>query len=381
MRIGIMLRHLDQNPGGVRLYTHRLLENLLQIDSPHQFFLLYQNPELKGTFPDSDRHCEVVLSAPSKILWDQYAVARAARKLKLDLIFNPKFSVSLLTEVPSVFVCHGLDWYVMPWGSLLKDRLSHKFLIPRYAKRAAGILAVSDTARGHVLEFLDVEPDRVRTVYLGIDDIFRRQVSADEIEGLRKKLDLPPRFFLYCGQIYPAKNFGGLLRAYRDVGPGLGIPLVVAGQHAFLCHAEIELAAKLDLTSWVHWLGWVDHGELPALYAAAEALVLPSLYEGFGIPLVEAMAIGCPVVTSNRFSSQEIVADAGIMVDPEDTSSIAEGMERVATDESLRHRSITLGRERAKIFSWERCAAETLEALERVGEGVMVELESAPQAL
>lgn len=372
MRIGIMLRHLDQSLGGVRLYTHRLLENLLQIESAHEFLLLYQNPELTGTFPASDRHREVVLSAPSKILWDQYSVARAARKLKLDLIFNPKFSVSLLTDVPSVFVCHGLDWYIMPWGSLWKDRLSHKLLIPRYARRAAGILAVSDTARGHVLEFLSVEPDHVRTVYLGIDDIFRRQIPADEVGKARRELDLPSRFFLYCGQIYPAKNFGGLLRAYREVGPRLGIQLVVAGQHAFLCQEEIELVAELGLVSWVRWLGWVAHEELPALYAAAEALVLPSLYEGFGIPLVEAMAVGCPVVTSNRYSSQEIVADAGITVDPEDTSSIAEGMERVATDERLRERSIVSGRERAKIFSWERCAAETLQALERVGDGATV---------
>ncbi|MEJ2237988.1 MAG: glycosyltransferase family 1 protein [Gemmatimonadales bacterium] len=369
MRIGIMLRHLDQSPGGVRHYTHRLLQNLLAIDSPHRFFFLYQNPKLVGTYPDDERHREVVFSAPSKIFWDQYSVARAVQKLGLELVFNPKFSVSLLADVPSLFVCHGLDWYVMPWGSLWRDRLSHKLLIPRYARKAAGILTVSDTARDHVLEFLPVDSNRVRTVYLGVDEIFRRPVPRDEREQMRKKYGLPSRFFLYCGQIYPAKNFGGLLRAYREVGPRLGIPLVVAGQHAFLCKEEIDLVAELDIVSWVRWLGWVNHSELPAVYALAEALVLPSLYEGFGIPLVEAMAVGCPVVTSNRYSSQEIVADAGITVDPEDPSSIAKGMERVATQDGLRESLIEAGRERAASFSWRRCAEETLEALERAYPG------------
>ena len=367
MRIGIMLRHLDQSPGGVRLYTHRLLDQMLQIDTPHEFFFLYHSPDLVGTYPDGDRHREVVLSAPSKLVWDQLAVPRAVRRHNLDVIFNPKFSVPLASQVPSVFVCHGLDWYVMPWGSLWADRLSHKYLIPRYARRAAGILAVSDTARRHVIEFLPVDEDRVRTVYLGVDEIFRRRVPQEEVEGTRKKFDLPSRFFLYCGQIYPAKNFGGLLQAYREVGPRLGIRLVVAGQHAFLCRKEIELADELGLSQWIQWLGWVQHGELPGLYSAAEALVIPSLYEGFGIPLVEAMAVGCPVVTSNRYSSQEIVADAGITVDPEDGSSIAQGMERVATEDGLRDQLIAAGRQRAAVFSWKRCASQTLEALEQVG--------------
>jgi glycosyltransferase involved in cell wall biosynthesis len=364
MKIGIMLRHYNQHGGGVWIYTRSLLRELLALETTHEFILFYQDPRLVGTYAKPEQVREIALKAPSTFLWDQVAMARAAKREKLDLLFNPKYSLPLLACCCTVFVCHGLDWYVMPWGSRWHDRLSHRYLIPHYAHKAEAIIAVSCTTQQHVIDYLGVPESRVHPVYHGVDEVFLQPAPAAQLADVRQRYHLPARFFLYCGHIYPPKNFGRLLQAYARVGPPRGIALVVAGQHLELCQDELALIERLDLASWVVWPGWMAHDTLPAFYALAEALVLPSLYESFGLPLIEAMASGCPVVTANRYGPAELVGDAGVLVDPDEVDSIAEGMGRVVTDQALRQWLVERGRECARRFSWKTCAQETLQVLE-----------------
>ncbi len=361
-----MLRHIDQHGGGVWVYTHNLLREILGLKTPHEFVLLYRDPLAMGAYGNGARVREIAIEAPSTLLWDQLAVRRAERREKLDLIFNPKYSLPLRARCRTVFVCHGLDWYVMPWGSRWLDRLSHRHLIPRYARKADAIIAVSNTTREHVIEHLGVDQDRVHTVYHGVDQAFREPVSDKNLEQVRSSFRLPDRFFLYSGQIYPPKNFGRLLQAYARVGPDLGISLVVAGEHRWLCEDDLALIDRLGISRWVVRPGWIERDKLPAFYVLAEALLLPSLYESFGIPLLEAMSSGCPVVTANRYGTRELARQAGILVDPESVESIADGMRKVVTDQTLRRALIEAGRERAHGFTWKRCAEETLQVLERV---------------
>jgi glycosyltransferase involved in cell wall biosynthesis len=365
MKIGIMLRHYNQHGGGVWVYTHNLLRELLALETAHEFVLLYQDPKLVGTYGNNDRVREIALEAPSTFLWDQLAVRRAEKREQLDLIFNPKYALPLMAACCTVFVCHGLDWYVMPWGSRWPDRFSHHYLMPRYAQKADGIIAVSQTTQRHVIDYLGVPQDRVYPIYHGVDEAFRRPISTRELADIRRRFQLPERFFLYCGQIYPPKNFGRLLQAYARVGPPRGIALVVAGEHRWCSEDEIALIDRLGLASWVVRPGWIAHDSLPAFYALAEALVLPSLYESFGMPLLEAMSCGCPVVTANRYGPRELVGAAGILVDPEEVESIVDGMCQVVSDQALRQWLIDSGRERARMFSWKSCAEETLQVLER----------------
>ena len=176
MKIGIMLRHLDQHGGGVLVYTRNLLRELLALDSPHEFVLIYRNPQLLGTYRHHPHVQEVVVEAPNVLLWDQLAVRRVERREKLDLIFNPKYSLPLLAQCRTVFVCHGLDWFVMPWGSRWIDRLSHRYLIPRYAHKADAIIAVSHTTREHVMRYLGVSERRVSTVYYNTPQILDHRI-------------------------------------------------------------------------------------------------------------------------------------------------------------------------------------------------------------
>ncbi len=367
MRIGIMLRHYDQHGGGVRVYTHQILRAMLDLKTPHEFVFLYKNPSLVGTYAKDSQVREVALPGDNILWWDQVEVPRAIKKHRIDVLYNPKYSLPIRAACPSAWVCHGLDWYVMPWASRRIDRLSHKFLIPRYAKRADAIIAVSEITREHVIQYLPIPAKRVITIYSGVDDSFR-QVAAPEVRArLQQRYDLPARFFLYSGAIYPPKNFTRLVQAYAKVGPAAGISLVIAGgENRFLSEHELKVPETLGLTSWVKWLGWVEPHLLPALYQMAEALLLPSLFESYGLPIVEAMACRCPVLTANRFGTLEIAGDAALLVDPESVDAIAAGMSRLASEPELRRRLIAAGTERVRPLTWARCALQTLQVLEDI---------------
>jgi glycosyltransferase involved in cell wall biosynthesis len=211
MKIGIMLRHLGQHRGGVLVYTHNLLREMLTLDTPHEFVLLYQKPSWLGSYNNGSggRVRELALGKAPSFMWDQWLVPQAEKKEKFDLIFNPKYSLPLLSKSRTVFVCHGLDWYVIPGWSKLMDRLNHRYLIPRYAKKADAIIAVSNTVREQLIEYLRVEEERVHTVYLGVDEAFGEPIPPERLEEVRSTYGLPERFFLYCGQIYPPRILAG----------------------------------------------------------------------------------------------------------------------------------------------------------------------------
>ena len=210
--------------------------------------------------------------------------------------------------------------------------------------------------------------DRVFTVYSGVDDVFRREPDPDVLRAVRAKYGLPDRFLLYAGAIYPPKNYARLIRAYARVGPDRGIPLVVAGgENRFLSEQEIREPEALGIGEWVRRPGWVDQEELAAFYAMAEALLLPSLFESCGLPVLEAMAAGCPVVTADRYGTKELAEGAALLVDPESVDSIAAGIGQVLDDAGLRRQLVAAGHERSRGFEWRRCAQETLRVLERVG--------------
>jgi glycosyltransferase involved in cell wall biosynthesis len=367
VRIGIMLRHYDQHGGGVKVYTERLLRALLDLRSGHELVFLYRNPSLVGSYRNEAGVEEVALPARSVLTWDQVAVPAAVRRHGIDLLYNPKYSIPLMAGCPAVWVCHGLDWYVMPWASRRVDRLSHRFLVPRYARRAAAIIAVSEVTRQHVLEFLPVPPQRVVTVYSGVDDVFRQAQDPRRLQAIRARYSLPERFLLYAGAIYPPKNFTRLVRAYAQVGPERGIPLVVAGgENRFLSEQELREPEAMGIADWVRWPGWVSQEELAGFYALAEGLLLPSLFESCGLPVLEAMAAGCPVLTANRYGTRELAEGAAIMVDPESVESIAAGIRQLLENESRRAQLIAAGRQRSASFQWQRCARETLQVLEGV---------------
>jgi glycosyltransferase involved in cell wall biosynthesis len=365
MRLGVMLRHFDQHEGGVKVYTRELMSALLNLNRRHEIVMLYRDRKRLGTYAGIDGVSEVLLEGGPIFFWDQVKVPRAVREFGIDVLFNPKYSIPLNVSCATAWVCHGLDWYVMPQASRWVDRLNHRLLIPQYAAKSDAIIAVSETTRDHVMQYLNVPGTKVHTVYSGLSDAFHSAVSPEQLEDARRRFRLPPRFLLYCGAVYPPKNFTRLIQAYAKVGPQRGVPLVVAGgSNRFLSEHELREPERLGISDNVHWIGWLANADLPAVYRLAEGLLLPSLYESVGMPVMEAMACGCPTLTANRYGTLELAHDAAVLVDPESVDDIAAGIARLLEDQQLRARLLAAGLERSQRFTWRRTAASILSVLE-----------------
>ena len=367
MRIGVMLRHYDQHGGGVKVYTREILRAMLALESGHEFVFLFSGRATLGNYRDHANVTEVVVPGKSVPWWDQVGTPMAVKRYGIDVLYNPKYSIPLAVRCPTAWVCHGLDWYVMPQASRWIDRMSHRFLVPRYANKADAIIAVSQITREHVMQFLHVPPDRVHTVYSGVSGAYSVQASEAKRQEVRARYKLPSRYFLYAGAVYPPKNFTRMIQAYAKVGPQRGIPLVIAGgENRFLSEHELEEPKRQGIEQWVRWAGWADPDTLPVFYQMAEALLLPSLFESFGLPIIEAMSSSCPVVTSNCYGTKEIGEGAAILVDPLSVDAIAAGMVDALENAPLRAQLIAAGLERASRFTWTACAAQTLAVLENI---------------
>lgn len=367
MRLGIMLRHFDQHEGGVKVYTREVVRSLIEINRRHEILLLFRNRQRLGTYQGVDGVREVLLEGGSILYWDQFKVPKAVREHGIDVVFNPKYSIPLRADCKTAWVCHGMDWYAMPEASPFIDRLSHRFLVPRYAAKADALIAVSEITREHLLKYLNVSPQRIHTIYSGLSDVFRNRLSPQQLAELRQRFSLPPRFLLYCGAVYPPKNFTRMIQAYAKVGPAQGVPLVIAGgSNRYLSERELEEPKRQNISDWVRWPGWIDNKDLPALYQLADGLLLPSLYESVGMPIMEAMACGCPVLTSDRFGTKEIAGDAAVLIDPESVDAIAAGIDRLLNDRELRATIVAAGLQRAQRFTWKRTATELMHVLENL---------------
>jgi O-antigen biosynthesis alpha-1,2-mannosyltransferase len=371
MRIGVMLRHFEQKEGGVKVYTRSLLPRLFSLGAAHQFILIYQNPALVGTYGDYPNVEETSLTLPGSVLWDQVGIPRIAARQKLDLVFNPKFTVPLLGSFRKAFVLHGSEWFVIPHHFLWYDRLYLKLAVPLYLRAANALIAVSYAVRRDALRCTRVAPAKVTAIQNGYDTSrFRLMHDRDRLRAVSERYRLPERFVLWAGQIESRKNIGRLLQAFARAARQIPHTLVIAGAQRFTfpmavgAERELQLIDKLGLRDRVHFAGWVSHEDLPALYNLAELFLLPSLHEGFGIPLLEAMACGCPIVTANTCAPPEVTDGAAFLVDPLNIDSIAWGIKEVLRDKDLRTSMIARGLERSRDFSWERCAREVLAFLE-----------------
>jgi glycosyltransferase involved in cell wall biosynthesis len=365
MRIGVMLRHHDQHAGGVRVYTHELLRHLLALDSRNEYVMMYRNPKLLGTYASHASVDEVAHEFPSSVGWDQVVVPRVERDKKLDIIFNPKFAVPLVGSCRRVFVMHGSEWYRIPEAFKWYHRAYNSAVIRAYCRRSDAIIAVSETVKRDLVAWTGVDPDKVFPISNGFDSTrFRVIKDEDRLATIARKYNLPDEFVLWVGQIYPPKNVGRLLRAFARIKDEVPHQLVLCGEQRWDAEVDLRLIKELDLESRVQLVPWVAHEDLAAIYNLATLFVLPSLYEGFGIPLLEAMASGCPIVTSVRGTPPEIVHDAALLADPLDVSSLADTMRRVLLDDDLQHRLAERGLQRATHFGWDRCAQQLLNVLE-----------------
>jgi glycosyltransferase involved in cell wall biosynthesis len=345
-----MWRHYGQR-GGIAVYTRHILESLPRIDRENDYVIMLPPGQPPPGLGGDNVEFRTV-GAASRWLWDQVAVPRFARRERIELVFNPKLSVPFAGGFRTVFMLHGMEQFVQSRVFPPVDRMYARVMMPRYCRRADGILCPSQTVKDDIIEHLRVPTDKIHVTPHGVDERFVSRVSEATRARVRARYELPPQYLLFVGGLTPLKNLGTILRAMKQLRQQIPHHLVLCGFHRWRSGPEFRLITELELADRVITAGWVDDEDLPCVYQMASALLFPSLYEGFGLPVLEAMASGCPVVASTGGALPEVANGAALLVEPTDFLALANAIRRLIEDPALTNRLVRLGTEHAARFSW-----------------------------
>lgn len=297
-------------------------------------------------------------SPGARLRFDQFGIHALARQINASLIHYPANVGALRGSTPSVLTVHDLSFFREPAWFRWERALYYRQASRRSIRRAARIIAVSKATALDLEAILHVPGERISIIPNGCDPVFRPDPSGEE-EALRTKMGLPKRFVLFVGTVEPRKNIPRLIEAFDRIAADIPQDLVIAGRDGWKTAPVYAALAAMQHRDRVHRVDFVPPGDLPALMRLPDAFLFPSLYEGFGLPPIEAMASGTPVLVGNTSSLPEVAGDAAVFVDPLDTASIAAGIVRVSTDDALRDSLREKGLLQARGYRWERAAAET----------------------
>lgn len=277
-----------------------------------------------------------------------------------DLFHATDHLLPYLPGIPTAFTLGDLTFLSHPQTHSRLNRLYLQWMMPTFLRRAGSVISISNSTHRDMQARYAPDPSKCFVVYPGIDSRFQPVLDRARLNAVQEAYGLPSRFFLYVGTLEPRKNIPALLRAFARARLDQ-VKLVIAGKQGWMFQPIFDLVQKLDLAQEVLFTGFVPDADLPALYSFAEAFVFPSLYEGFGLPVLEAMACGTPVITSNVSSLLEVTGEAGLLINPVDEEELAAAMRRLTDDPDLRETLRELGLARSAQFGWHRAAAETLD--------------------
>lgn len=355
LRIGLDVSALAAPNGGIGTYTRNLWEQMSRREDTEILPLAHRR--IRSEKGDTGRR----RLALNKSLWMQTMLPWELRQLDVDLCHFTNNVASVWAPCPTVLTVHDMSLWLYPQHHYLRRLLAMRPVIPFAVRRASAIIAVSKSTKHDIVRILGVPEAKVHVVYEAPGPAFRRLPPGPALEALRRRYHLPERFFLFVGTIEPRKNLVRLLQALKALAPSLPHHLVIAGQRGWKDQSVFGAVEALGLVDRVHHLGFVPLDDLVGLYNLAEALAFPSLHEGFGLPVVEAMACGTPVVTSTCGGLAEVTGDAAEVVDPMAVESIAAGLWRVVCEPGRKEDLIQRGGLQAGRFSWTMTAAETRE--------------------
>jgi glycosyltransferase involved in cell wall biosynthesis len=373
MRIGITLQSLDPTWGGIGVYTEEIVKHLLRLDKENEYILIYPGfgaPRKSfGQYRKYKNAKEVETHfsrIPSGWYWDQVIVPKIAQQERIDVLFNPFLSVPIRGRFKKVMVMHAVEYHTVPnaynWKLYTKWFFLEKMIMPA----ADRVISISNVMTEDFRRYIKYPIENLRQIYHGVSENFRVIKEIDKLQLAKDEYELPDEFILFVGHIYPEKNFCNLVRAFRRIANQIHHDLVVIGRPRWNYEGDLKLIDELGIGNRVRFLYYVPHNNLPEIYNLASCFVLPSFYEACPLVLFEAMASGCPVAGAHAGAIPEISDGAAMLFNPHNADEIGDAILKIVSDTDFRQSLIHKGLTRAKEFTWDRSAAETLQVLSEV---------------
>lgn len=349
-------RSVIEQPTGTEFYSRRLIDALIERGRGRFRFRLYFNQPPRFSIPDPNID---IRQLPFPRLWTHLRLSGEMLTHPPQVLFVPAHVLPAVSPRRSVVTVHDLGYAHFPETHPPRQRWYLEVTTRRHARQAAHLLADSVATKNDLVARYGASPDRVTVAYPGLDPAVERVSDPADIARVKAKYGVEGAYVLYLGTLHPRKNLSRLIAAYRR--SGLQLPLVLAGKRGWYYEQLIKEAG-----SGVRFIGYVDEADKSALLSGARAFAFPSLYEGFGFPVLEAMACGVPVLCSNTSSLPEVAGEAALLIDPLNVDEIAAGLRRVALEANLRQTLIERGFEQARRFTWAQCADVVLNVFEQV---------------
>jgi glycosyltransferase involved in cell wall biosynthesis len=377
MRIGIDARFLTHpQKGGFKTYSENLISALAEVDKDNSYFLYLDRPPDQQTKVPKQTNFEYrVVPGENPVYgmpWrEQIGLPHFAANDRLDLLHSPCLTAPLRLKCALVVTIHDMIWFSSRYSIKARVPFKRKLMNWYYyrvselvARKSSLVLTVSLASKDRITQELGIPADKVFVTYEGANPIFRQISDVNQISGVRTKYNLPSDYILAIGSADPRKNITTLVQAYAQLPVNLkkAYQLVIIWTHPLLADKLMRQVEDLELMEHVHFLRQVPDEDLVLLYNGASIFVFPSLEEGFGLPPLEAMACGTPVVASNNSSIPEIVQDAAILVQAGDPQKIVQGITKILSDSDIKTELVRKGLKRATDFSWQDCARNTINA-------------------
>lgn len=365
-RIGIDVTPLPKKPVGAGQYIINLVNGILQSDSEFDYYIIAHEDDFPFfQLPEKFKEKFIFVSDHGRgirILWEQFILPFVLLKNKIDLLHCLHYSRPIFSPCPVIVTIHDMTFFLIPEMHLWIKKIYFRFFIQYSAKNCPYVIAISESTKKDMVNILKIPSEKIVVTILGKSEDFKQIYDHEKFEQIKNKYKLPDQFILFVGLIEPRKNVGLLIQSYLDVVMNLdnNTDLVVAGRWGWESQKITELVESSDFSNRIHFPGYIDQNDLPILFNMAKIFIYPSNYEGFGLPVLEAMACGTPVITTNVSSMPEFVGDSGFLIEPENRNALSNAILTLINNETLQSSLSTKALAQSKKFTWNNTVKQTI---------------------